>query len=102
LLAAGFALPAFDAWRALTWGCGLAASTLVMPGLVAERAWASRVAAVAGALIFASLAIGGRTLVPWAPVVGDYPALVALPAAWAVAVALGRGLPARGVVRVSR
>jgi hypothetical protein len=102
LLAAGFALPAFDAWRALTWGWGLAAATLVTPALATERATVHRAAAIVGALVFASLAIGGGALAPWAPVVADYPALVALPAAWALAAALGRRLPARRVVRASR
>jgi len=100
VVAAGLAVLPFDAWRALTWGWGLAASAVMAPALAGARA--SRAAAVVGALVFAGLAVGGRALVPWAPVVADYPALAAVPAAWAVAAALGRRLPARRAVRVSR
>jgi hypothetical protein len=102
VVAAGLALPRFDAWQALTWGWGLAAAVVLAPALAGANARASRAGAITGALVFAGLAVGGRVLVPWAPVVADYPALAAMPAAWAVAVALGGRLPARRAVRVSR
>jgi hypothetical protein len=95
VVAAGLALPSFDAWRALTWGWGLAASAVLAPALAGADARASRVAAVVGALVFAALAVGGRALVPWAPLLADYPVLVAVPAAWALAAALRRRWPVR-------
>ncbi len=100
--AAGLALPRFDAWQALTWGWGLAAAALLAPALPSADARACRAGAIIGVLVFAGLAVGGRVLVPWAPVVADYPALAAMPAAWAVAAVLGGWLPARRALRVSR
>jgi hypothetical protein len=101
VVSAGLAVLPLDPWRALVWGFGFTASTLVAPALASERGQASRASAVTGAVVFAGLALGGRALMPWAPVVADYPALAAVPVAWVVgATSLGRWLPARGALRV--
>lgn len=89
------AMPSFDAWRALLWGWGLAASAVLAPAVAGGGARASRVAALVGALLFIALAVGGQALLPWAPLMADYPVLAAAPAAWAVAAALGRRWPVR-------
>jgi hypothetical protein len=89
VVAAGLAVPGFDAWRALTWGWGLAASAVLAPALVGGSARGRRAAAVFGALVFGVLAFGGRALVPGVPLLADYPVLVAMPTAWLVAAALG-------------
>lgn len=93
VVAVALAVPPFDAWRALTWGWGLAASAVLAPALAGAPARATRVAAVVGALVFGTLALGGRILVPGVSLLADYPVLVALPVAWAVAAALGRRGP---------
>lgn len=100
--AAGLAIPRFDAWHALTLGWGLAASAVLAPALAGAGARPSHAGAITGAVVFAILAVGGGTLVPWAPAVAEYPALAAMPAAWAVTMALSGRLPARRAVRVSR
>ncbi len=101
VVAVGLAVPAFDAWRALTWGWGLAASAVLAPALAGGSARASHVAAVVGALVFGALALGGRALVPGVSLLADYPVLVALPAAWMIAVALRRRRPASRVALTS-
>lgn len=108
--AAGSALAA-TGWSLLLWGAGLAAATLLGP-LVAtggrpgfERARAKGV--LAGGLLFVVLAASAHWLAPLhgvLDVVGQYPALVAVPGAWLVATLArasgpsGRSGPARAQV----
>lgn len=89
--AAGSAMAA-TGWSLLLWGAGLAAAALLGP-LVAtggrpgfERARA--VGVLAGGLLFVALAASAHWLAPLhgvPGVVGQYPALVAVPGAWLVA-----------------
>jgi vacuolar-type H+-ATPase subunit I/STV1 len=73
-----------DPWRALSLGCGLAASAIAAPALAGAGSRARLAGAVAGAGAFAALAFGivGVGL-PGA--VAAYPVLVSAPLAFAVA-----------------
>jgi hypothetical protein len=72
-----------DPWRALSLGCGLAASAVAAPALAGAGSWARLAGAVVGAGAFAGLALGlGGVGLP--EVVAAYPVLVAAPLAFAV------------------
>lgn len=81
--AVGAAVRPVDGWRFFTLGAGLAASVLVAPRLIGVPA-ARTAAAVAGAVAFVGLALAAGELREVAPVVAEYPALLAAPLAWAV------------------
>jgi hypothetical protein len=98
-----------DGWSLLVHGAGLAAATLLGPLLAGdgpglERAHAN--GALVGAALFVVLTAAGRGLtLPYAAadVVGQYPALVAAPAAWLVAtVSRASGSARRGTVAAAR
>jgi hypothetical protein len=78
-----------DGWRLLMLGTGLAASSLVAPRLVSAGR-PRQAAALVGTGTFAALALGGPWLRDSAPVVADYPALAAVPLAWATGWLLDR------------
>lgn len=69
-------------------GCGLGASAWAAPRLAGARGAAS-MGALAGALVFSALSIAHALALPAVTLLGPYPALVAAPAAAAVA-AVGR------------
>jgi hypothetical protein len=84
-----------DAWRALGLGAGLAASVLVAPRLVtAPRARAA--ARAVGGATFAVTAIAAELGGAGESVVAAYPALVAVPLAWAAGWLLDRPGETRG------
>ncbi len=87
LLAGATALAAWpiDTWRALTLALGLAA-VAIAPALAGAGSTARAAGALVGVVVFAALALAGPRLTAGASVVGAYPALVAAPVAWAVAV----------------
>jgi hypothetical protein len=76
-----------DPWRPLVLGSGLAASAFIAPRLVAPGA-PRRAAAVVGVAAFAALAAAGGGLAPLLPAVAHYPALGAVPLAWAAGLLL--------------
>ncbi|MEX2147021.1 MAG: hypothetical protein WED01_08425 [Candidatus Rokuibacteriota bacterium] len=95
LAAAGAAWP-IDAWRVLSAALGLAASAWVAPWLAAgvqpgAKGWSPvALGSIAGALAFGALAAFDGRLPGGAGAAGDYPALVAAPVAWAVAITARR------------
>ncbi|HUF93548.1 MAG TPA: hypothetical protein VMR23_14315 [Candidatus Limnocylindria bacterium] len=90
LAAAGAVWP-IDAWLVLSAALGLAASAWAAPRLAAgghqgANRWSPvGLGSIAGALAFGALAAAAARLPEWAGAAGDYPALVAAPMAWAVA-----------------
>jgi hypothetical protein len=91
LAAAGSIWP-IDAWIVLSTALGLAACAWAAPFLAAgdeeeEGGWSpAALGSIAGVLAFGVLAALAARLPDWAGGVGDYPALMAAPVAWAVAV----------------
>jgi hypothetical protein len=73
-----------DAVRAFVLGAGLAGTMLAAPALGAEGRLARTVAAGAGAVVFAAIA-ATAAIGAVAPALARYPALIAMPVAWAIA-----------------
>jgi hypothetical protein len=76
-----------DPWRALSLGCGLAASAVAAPALAGVATPARLTGAIVGAAAFAALGSGGVGAIE---PVDAYPALVAAPLAFGVARLSGR------------
>lgn len=91
-LAAAGSIRPIDAWIVLSMALGLAACAWAAPLLAAgdeeeEGGWSpAALGSMAGVLAFGVLAALAARLPHWAGGVGDYPALMAAPVAWAVAV----------------
>lgn len=90
LAAVGSVWP-IDAWLVLSTALGLAACAWAAPLLAAgdqeeEGGWSpAALGSITGALAFGALAALAARLPDWAGGIGDYPALLAAPVAWAVA-----------------
>jgi hypothetical protein len=101
-LAAAGSVWAIDAWIVLSTALGLAACAWAAPLLAAgdqEKAggWSpAALGSLTGALAFGALAALAVRLPQWAGGIGDYPALLAAPLAWAVAVTARRPSARRG------
>jgi hypothetical protein len=88
--AVGAALRPADGWRLFTLGAGLAAATLVAPRLVGAGT-PRTIAMAVGVAAFAALTLGASALRDAAPVLAEFPALVAAPLAWAAGWLFDRG-----------
>jgi len=75
--------PGGDPWRTGLLGLGLAASAGVAPRLGGGGPRAALAGTLAGALVFAALAVAAPWLPAWAQALGAYPALAAAPLGWA-------------------
>jgi hypothetical protein len=89
LAASAAAFRPADGWRLLMLGAGLAAAAVLAPRLVRDGR-ARRAASIAGIAALAGLALAGPSFRHAAPVLADYPALAAVPIAWAVGWLLDR------------
>jgi hypothetical protein len=72
-----------DASRALLTGLGLAASAMLAPLLADDEPGARLVGSLSGVIVFAGVSLLAARLPTWAAVAGAYPALAAIPLAWA-------------------
>ena len=72
-----------DATRALLTGLGLAATAMLAPLVADDAPGAGLLGSVVGVTVFVAAVLLAARLPTWAAVVGLYPALAAIPLAWA-------------------